>query len=304
MCPDMNPSLPATHQALAYLLRRLEEHDGTILQPVSFRDQTVIRNAGGFTENNAGNAPMLITEELVQAITDCPAADGRAPTLSRQMANTQTRFGETLLMRIVRHAFKDVDTVAGPSPLLVRHLLEAGADPLVCCDAGKNVLHDLIWCAVPGDKSAAPAVAKATREVFASILKAAGREGMLALLLCQERHHTTPCEYFTAAHTCWKELLESVVTYGARKGYRCLPLRKDQTLPKDMHHGKRARSSEDSKGDAQSPTGDSEILEDDLGSDSSKSDTNQESRVQKSDSSQENRQTRAKKAKKVTNINE
>jgi len=226
--------LPAgMHPALAYLLRRLEEHDGIIAQPVSFRNQTTIRNAAIPAQDSPGRVPVLISNELMRVVSCCPEADQASLIRDRQIANAQSRIGESMLTRIVRHAFHDVNSKVGASPRFVQLLLDAGADPLVCCDSGKNVIHDLIWSAVPDEVEEEAAVMERSSKIFESVLRSAGRAGMLSLLLCADRHGTTPCEYFkTEKHTNWQELLESVVTYRAVKRPRSHPLTEDQSFPK------------------------------------------------------------------------
>jgi len=176
---------------------------------------------------------VLISNELMRIVSECPADDQPGLIQERQIANAQSRLGESLLMRVVRHAFRDIQSTVGPSPGFVRSLIDAGADPLVCCDSGKNVAHDLIWSAVPSEIGEESVVTSATREIFASLLQAAGKDGMLALLLCQDRLGTTPCEYWNCemGHN-WQELIESVVTYRAPKRPRCAPLTLDQSFPK------------------------------------------------------------------------
>ena len=62
------------------------------------------------------------------------------------LANAQNANGETVLMKCCRRALY----TPSRSPLaVVSLLLKHGADPMVCCDSGKNVLHDLFWSAKP-----------------------------------------------------------------------------------------------------------------------------------------------------------
>jgi len=227
-------ALPAgMHRALAYLLRRLEEHDGIIAHPVSFRNQTTIRNAAIPAQDSPGKVPVLISNELMRVVSYCPETDQASLIRDRQIANAQSRIGESMLTRVVRHAFHDVNSKVGASPRFVQLLLDAGADPLVCCDSGKNVIHDLIWSAVPDEVEEEAAVMERSSKIFESVLRSAGRAGMLSLLLCADRHGTTPCEYFkTEKHTNWQELLESVVTYRAVKQPRSHPVTQDQSFPK------------------------------------------------------------------------
>merc|ERR1711990_1378004 len=73
-------------------------------------------------------------------------------TVSTQdLIHSRSHTGETLLMKLVRRTLRDDCPVEFPNALL-----QLGADPMVCCDAGKNVLHDMFWCA--SSPSASPIV--------------------------------------------------------------------------------------------------------------------------------------------------
>ena len=49
-------------------------------------------------------------------------------------------------------------------------LLKQGANPMVCCDSGKNVLHDMFWVAKPPPRE----VLEAMEEVVRMLREATG----------------------------------------------------------------------------------------------------------------------------------
>ena len=87
-----------------------------------------------------------------------------------RVANAQNANGETVLMKCCRRALYTTSR----SPLaVVSLLLKSGADPMVCCDSGKNVLHDLFWSAKPPP----PDVLEAMETMVDMLHESTGKEG-------------------------------------------------------------------------------------------------------------------------------
>ena len=90
--------------------------------------------------------PMLYDKDLINTVLGGSREEIVAVVHNSRIANAQSHTGETLVMKVCRH----VMGVEGTQRVWVlAHLLEMGGDTMVCCDAGKNVLHDLFWSALP-----------------------------------------------------------------------------------------------------------------------------------------------------------
>ena len=114
----------------------------------------------------------------------------KAALTSARVANSQNMCGETLLMKSCRLV---ADSLCNGLPTgkhtalgfcsILSLLLENGANPMVCCDMGKNCLHDLFHMTVPP-----PREALGILEVAVGLLVSkTGRQGMLSLLNAEDR---------------------------------------------------------------------------------------------------------------------
>lgn len=135
------------------------------------------------------------------------------------MVNAQNQHGETLLMKMVRHVFSNQEMVhTGPPLVFVDMLLQAGADPFVCCDVGKNVLHDLVWAAVPSSDFRTD-TSDAMESIISFILREIGRDTTLQLLLSQDKNGNTPCEYLKShSHPNWQQFIDLIIGHSESPG--------------------------------------------------------------------------------------
>ena len=99
------------------------------------------------------------------------------------------------------------------SPLaVVSLLLKSGADPMVCCDSGKNVLHDLFWSAKPPP----PDVLEAMETMVDMLHESTGKEDLLELMLSEDKHGYTPLDYVVPEQQPnWRKVVDTVVAWAA-----------------------------------------------------------------------------------------
>ena len=126
-----------------------------------------------------------------------------------RVANAQNATGETVLMKCCRRALYTTSR----SPLaVVSLLLKSGADPMVCCDSGKNVLHDLFWSAKPPP----PDVLEAMETMVDMLHESTGKEGLLELMLSEDKHGYTPLDYVVPEQQPnWRKVVDTVVAWAA-----------------------------------------------------------------------------------------
>lgn len=137
-------------------------------------------------------------------------------------------------MKMVRHVFSNQEMVhTGPPLVFVDMLLQAGADPFVCCDVGKNVLHDLVgyrapelsvslylqvWAAVPSSDFRTD-TSDAMESIISFILREIGRDTTLQLLLSQDKNGNTPCEYLKShSHPNWQQFIDLIIGHSESPG--------------------------------------------------------------------------------------
>lgn len=131
-------------------------------------------------------------------------------------ANAQSLWGETVLMKACRHVVEHKDR-----KWIVRVLIDKGADPMVCCESGKNLLHDLFWVSRAGFDSESGAVSVEEAQsmhntvsyVIDTIRQKVGFGQLLRLLFSQERRGDTPLDYINPVlQPHWQELLDKVLS--------------------------------------------------------------------------------------------
>ena len=93
--------------------------------------------------STSSDDPAYYDTESVQYVVAADVRGLERILTSARMANMQNRCGETLMMKCCRH-LSDRRGVA-----VLQTLLQRGANAMVCCDVGKNCLHDLFWMNVP-----------------------------------------------------------------------------------------------------------------------------------------------------------
>merc|ERR1711998_640023 len=122
-----------------------------------------------------------------------------------RIANAQNRIGETLLMKVCRHA----TTLLGVDRVwVVKLLLRLGADAMVCCESGKNVIHDIFWSAKPPPIQ----ILWSLQEIMETLLGAVGKQNLIGLLLAKDKWGLTPMHYIKPRlQTNWKQVVDTVI---------------------------------------------------------------------------------------------
>jgi len=164
-----------------------------------------LRNATA-TEG-AGKSPLLYDIPLLTVLRQGSRSEVEAAISSKEIANSQNRNGETLLMKAMRNIINE----AGVSRTwLVHVLLERGADCMVCCDSKKNILHDVLWASKPPPNQ----VLQALEVIIGLLCKHLGRDRMLTLLASPDRLGQTPVQYILPEYqTNFQELIDTIVGY-------------------------------------------------------------------------------------------
>ena len=161
------------HRPKAYFLKALLGR-GIKLDPVAFNNPRSKITCVALKYLTTDKLPQMYDKALLSLMYEGSLEDIRsrvAPEgkLASNLANAQNANGETVLMKVCRRAL----STNCHSPLaVVGLLLRAGANPMVCCDSGKNVLHDLFWSAKPPP----PDVLQAMEAMVDMIHECTGRE--------------------------------------------------------------------------------------------------------------------------------
>jgi len=151
-----------------------------------------------------GEPPQLYDKALINAMLEGSREELEKMVHNSRIANAQSHTGETLLMKVCRQVMSFEGTHRS---WVLELLLERGADTMVCCDAGKNVLHDLFWSALPPPAS----VLQAMEDVITMLHKAAGKRGLLELMLCKDRQGFSPADYIKPEQTNWKSIMDRIL---------------------------------------------------------------------------------------------
>merc|ERR1711971_1198395 len=158
---------------------------------------------------------LLYDDELIQTLMNGTPGEVRAK-VGYPEANAQNRFGETILMKMLRHVIWNNNR-----RWLFSLLLGRGADPMVCCDSGKNLLHDLFWAAKANpvgstneiDEEQALHLHRFTTMVIEMIWQRIGSQELLCLLGAKDQHGNNPVDYINPEmQPHWMELLDFIVT--------------------------------------------------------------------------------------------
>lgn len=158
------------------------------------------------------SAPVFYDEQLTLASNDTVVnflASLERPCFGGRGANAQSRTGVTILMRICRNIGVK-SRCRGTAHLEV--LLDRNADPLVCCDSGRNCLHDLFWGSsslLSVDSPEAGMMARALE----LMLRAYGLSTVLILLTARDNHSFTALDYLSDVN--WRQTVESVAKWAA-----------------------------------------------------------------------------------------
>lgn len=137
--------------------------------------------------------PQLYDKELLSVFYEGSMEEVRNRVLgekSARVANAQNANGETVLMKVCRRALSANNKGSGDLTV-VSLLLKSGANPMVCCDSGKNVLHDVFWTAKPPPTE----VLEAMEKMVEILREATGKNGLIELMLSEDKHGYTPLDY-------------------------------------------------------------------------------------------------------------
>lgn len=177
--------------------------------------------------------PQLYDKQLLSVFYEGSMEEVRTRVLgdkSARVANAQNANGETVLMKVCRRALSGNDKGGGLS--VVSLLLKSGANPMVCCDSGKNVLHDvsclcnsLIDPGCPGQPqvfwTAKPppcAVLEAMEKMVGILREATGKNGLLELMLSEDKHGYTPLDYVVPSlQPNWRKIVDTVVAWATEE---------------------------------------------------------------------------------------
>jgi len=156
---------------------------------------------------SADELPLMYDKQLLKVLLQGTQSEVEAACCDARTANAQNRTGETVLMKACRHV---MSAEGYTKTWLIKHLLEREADPLCCCDSGKNVMHDLFWSALPPPEN----VLEALEQTVVLLLKHAGREGVLKLMKSCDRFGFTPVSYITPeSQSNWEPLVNSIFSW-------------------------------------------------------------------------------------------
>ncbi|KAJ1459360.1 hypothetical protein M885DRAFT_613524 [Pelagophyceae sp. CCMP2097] len=191
-----------------YFLKALVERgmllEGVTIAPVPFNNPSSKIRCVALKHRAAEDLPHLYDKQLLSLMCDGSVEDIKRQVSSARVANAQNVNGETVLMKVCRRALSTHD----PSLGVVALLLESGANPLVCCDSGKNVLHDVFWSAKPPPVE----VLKAMERLIALLYEWTGSVGLLELMISADKHGYTPLDYVVPSQQPnWKHVVDTII---------------------------------------------------------------------------------------------
>jgi len=129
-----------------------------------------------------------------------------------RVVNAQNKNGETVLMKVCRRTLTTKTKEKGLQ--VVSLLLKSGANPSVCCDSGKNVLHDVFWTAKPPPSE----VLRAMESIVDLLRDHTGKNGILELMLSQDKHGYTPLDYVVPSQQPnWRRVVDRVVAWATEE---------------------------------------------------------------------------------------
>lgn len=153
-------------------------------------------------------------QKHVRALVCGTLADAEQLFTDKDAANAQYVSGETALMLACQNVVSDE---GDDRSWCVRLLLERGADPLVCCESGRNCLHDLLWSSRPAyddDADEIPQVLESMANVMEILLELSGGCAVVSMLMAKDRLGFTPVHYIdTSLQENWRLILEQVLSW-------------------------------------------------------------------------------------------
>ncbi|KAJ8610030.1 hypothetical protein CTAYLR_006644 [Chrysophaeum taylorii] len=188
---------------------------GIKIDPIAFNNPRSPVACVALKYRTEDELPQMYDKELLSVFYEGSMEEVRSRVVgekSSRVANAQNANGETVLMKVCRRALSGTSKGGGLS--VVSLLLKSGANPMVCCDSGKNVLHDVFWTAKPP-----PAAVLEAMEKMVDILReATGKNGLLELMLSEDKHGYTPLDYVVPSQQPnWRKIVDTVVGWAAEE---------------------------------------------------------------------------------------
>uniref|UniRef100_A0A7S3JUY4 PAS domain-containing protein n=1 Tax=Aureoumbra lagunensis TaxID=44058 RepID=A0A7S3JUY4_9STRA len=164
--------------------------------------------------------PQMYDNDLLRTMYDSPLdqvqnrVQGGGNEKAKLIANAQNATGETLLMKICRRSLSSTPKSNTRGLQVVSLLLKAGANPMTCCDSGRNVLHDVFWTAKPPPDD----VLAAMEKLVETLREHTGKDGILELMLSEDKHGYTPLDYVVPSQQPnWRKVVDTVVSWATEE---------------------------------------------------------------------------------------
>mmetsp|Transcript_29233 Transcript_29233/g.89437 ORF Transcript_29233/g.89437 Transcript_29233/m.89437 type:complete len:595 (-) Transcript_29233:39-1823(-) len=202
-----------------YFLKCLLGH-GIKIDPMSFRNPASPVSCVALKFRTEDELPQMYDKELLEIMYDGSLEEvrhrvqesGEVPT---RVVNAQNTNGETVLMKVCRRTLTKKQSTHDNGLRVVSLLLKSGANPSVCCDSGKNVLHDVFWTAKPPPDG----VLRVMEKLVHVISRRSGKHGILELLLSQDKHGYTPLDYvIPVQQPNWRQLFDAIIAWITASG--------------------------------------------------------------------------------------
>lgn len=210
-----------------YFIEQLTGH-GIKVDPIAFNNPKSRVNCVALKYRTEDELPQLYDKALLSVFYEGSVEEVRDKVLgekSARVANAQNANGETVLMKVCRRALVNQKKKGGDLNV-ISLLLKSGANPMVCCDSGKNVLHDVFWTAKPPPS----AVLEAMEKMVDILREATGKNGILELMLSEDKHGYTPLDYVVPSQQPnWRKVVDTVVTWASEEASQNLEARREET---------------------------------------------------------------------------
>ena len=204
-----------------YFMRCLLTH-GIKIDPIAFNNPESPVTCVALKFRTEDELPQMYDRELLDVMYDGSIEQVRervhqSGEVPLRVVNAQNANGETILMKVCRKtliASKPKENQRDEGLKVVSLLLKSGANPSVCCDSGKNVLHDVFWTAKPPPED----VLAAMEAIVDMLREYTGKNGVLELMLSQDKHGYTPLDYvIPSQQPNWKSIVDRVVSWATEE---------------------------------------------------------------------------------------
>jgi len=209
-------------RAQEYFIQQLTGH-GIKIAPMAFNNPRSHVTCVALKYRTEDELPQMYDKDLLRVFYEGSMDDVRRKVLgekSSRVANAQNANGETVLMKVCRRALSGNGVAgvatkqAGGGLSVISLLLKSGANPMVCCDSGKNVLHDVFWTAKPPPAE----VLEAMENMVAILRESTGKNGLLELMLSEDKHGYTPLDYVVPSQQPnWRKIVDTVVAWASEE---------------------------------------------------------------------------------------